>query len=179
MSSATTASVSPATLIQKEAAADWDIWESSNHTFDTPSTAPGLGKFFFDYADNYEERVVVLEGSALLHPSDGGDAISLNAGDAVSFPQGFSCTWEVLEPMRKQYAYFDREGNKTVSNAIACDGEGCGVDCWEESYFLEEGGLDLCVSCYEKRGLTGGEYQREGTAAEVLPPSKKKQKTRA
>jgi len=77
----------------------------------------------------------------------------------------------------QHYAYFDREGNKTVANAIACDGEDCGVDCWEESYFLEEEGLDLCVSCYKKQGLTGGEYQREGIAAEVSPPSKKKQKT--
>jgi len=96
-----TATVSPATDKQKEAAADWDIWESTTHAFDTPGAAPGLGKFFFDYADNYEERVVVLEGSALLHPSGGGDAISLQAGAFVSFPQGFSCTWEVLEPMRK------------------------------------------------------------------------------
>lgn len=101
MTSPTTATVSRATDEQKEAAADWDIWESATHAFDTPGAATGLGKFFFDYADNYEERVVVLEGSALLHPSGGGDAISLKAGDSVSFLQGFACTWEVLESMRK------------------------------------------------------------------------------
>jgi len=176
----TSATVTVATAAQKEAALDWDVWDSTTHTFDKKSSPLGTGEFFFDYADNYEERVIIIEGSATLTPTGDGDKIkiiNIEAGDAVSFPQGFSCTWRVSAPMKKHYAYFDKEGNKTVSNAISCDGEGCGIDCWTESYFLEGDGLDLCVKCYEKGGYKGGEHQREGVAAVVEKPAKKKRKT--
>ena len=180
VTTATFTASSSVTATYKTSASEWEIWDSKTHPFDTPSDLPGTGKFLFDYADNYEERVLVIEGEATLYPvkqSDGssvGEPIPIKAGDAVSFPQGFACIWHVTVPMRKHYGYFDQEGNKTQANAISCDGENCGVDCWAESYFLEEDGLDLCPTCYLKGNFKDGEYQREGVAAEK---PKKKRKT--
>ena len=91
---------------------------------------------------------------------------------AVSFPQGFSCTWEVHQPMSKHYAYFDADGSKTQSNAIACDS--CAADCWTESYFLPDTEEDLCLGCYKKAKHTHGEFQREGVSVVEAPKQLKK-----
>lgn len=51
----------------------------------------GSGKFHFDYADNHQERVLVIEGEAELTPDDGAAKIIISAGDYVVFHQGFAC----------------------------------------------------------------------------------------
>ncbi|GMI53439.1 hypothetical protein ScalyP_jg5423 [Parmales sp. scaly parma] len=160
------------------ASSSWSIWDSKTHDF-TPILHPaptieGTGEFFFDYADNFEERVLILSGTATLTPTNpgGGKPFSIKAGDAVSFPQGFAANWNVTTPMTKHYCYFDSEGNETASNAIACDG--CGVDSWEESFFVEESGEDFCVDCYGIR--EDGEHQKLGVAF-VEPPKKKQKKS--
>ena len=82
--------------------------------------------------------------------------------------------------MEKFYAYFDSDGNRTVSNAIACDS--CGCDCWEDSYFLPVSEEDWCLECYSKKNPTEvGERQKEGVTVveekeEEKEPVKKKRK---
>lgn len=135
----------------------WGIWDSKSHPM-----SPGSQKFPFNYADNYQERVVIIEGEATLTPSDGASTLTLRAGDFVCFHQGFACEWEILKPMRKHYCYFDEAGNEVQPNNVSCDR--CGADCWSESYFCNDE-LDLCPKCFTKKEYTNNyEYQREGKA---------------
>ena len=135
----------------------WGIWESETHQMEPA----GSSKFPFNYADNYQERVVVIEGESILTPSDGADPFTLRAGDFVCFHQGFACEWEILKPMRKHYCYFDEGGNEVQPNNVSCDR--CGVDCYSESYFCNDE-LDLCPTCFTKKEFTNYEYQKEGKA---------------
>ena len=131
---------SPATDEQKELAGTWEVWDSTTH----PQEPEGSAKFHFDYSNNFQERVWVTEGTALLTPDDGSDPVTITAGEFVVFHQGFKCWWHVTTPMKKHYCYYDKEGaatalsvnradwlsgNATVSNSIACDL--CGANCTE------------------------------------------------
>ena len=107
------------------AAECWEVWASETH----PCEPEGSGRFHFDYADNHQERVLIIEGEAELSPTDGKTAFTIHKGDYVVFHQGFACEWHVTTPMRKHYCYFDEEGNVTQPNNVACDK--CGADCFE------------------------------------------------
>ena len=96
-------------VIRTLAGEAWGVWDSVTH----PQEPEGSGKFDFDYADNHQERVLVLEGEATLTPDDGGEAFTIRKGDYVVFHQGFACSWHVTVPMRKHYCYFDAEGMET------------------------------------------------------------------
>ena len=107
------------------------------------------GRFPFDYAENHQEHVLVIDGKATLTPNDGSKPVAIAAGDHVIFHRGFACEWQVLEPMRKHYCYFDEDGNETVSNTIECDL--CQGDCSALSYLMD-GEVDLCASCFASNG---------------------------
>ncbi len=68
----------------------WPIWSREASTF--PWT--------------YEERETcyILEGRVTVTP-EGGDPVTIGAGDLVTFPAGLSCTWDVREPIRKHYRF--------------------------------------------------------------------------
>jgi hypothetical protein len=89
----------------KTLAAQWPIWESVWQ----PQDPPGSGKFHFDYSDNHQEHIFVIEGHAVLYPVDGSEAIVLTAGMQGVFHRGFKCNWHVLEPLRKYYCYYDEQ----------------------------------------------------------------------
>ena len=55
----------------KESCSHWDVWDSSTH----PQTPKGSGKFHFDYADNHEERVLIISGKAKLTPDHDGNVM--------------------------------------------------------------------------------------------------------
>lgn len=48
----------------------------------------------------YDEKTtcLILEGKAVVDHY--GEKIPVEAGDLVTFPQGFHCEWKVLEPLR-------------------------------------------------------------------------------
>ena len=48
----------------------------------------------------YDEKTtcLILEGKAVVDHY--GEKIPVEAGDRVTFPQGFHCQWEILEPLR-------------------------------------------------------------------------------
>ncbi|KAJ1438746.1 hypothetical protein B484DRAFT_444426 [Ochromonadaceae sp. CCMP2298] len=149
----------------------WEIWDSSTHPCEL-----GPGKFHFNYADNHQERVLIIEGEATLTPTgaDGADGaegvITISTGDYVVFHRGFECNWHVTSPMRKHYCYFDEEGNETQANNLTCDK--CGADCWEESYLCND--EDICTGCWTKKAYPDFEYQREGEAFVKPKASRKK-----
>lgn len=66
----------------------WAIWE----------------KEASEYHWLYEEKEVcyLLLGKVQVTP-DGGAPVSFGAGDLVTFEEGLSCTWTILEPVRKHY----------------------------------------------------------------------------
>jgi len=130
--------------ITKTTCSDWEIWDSTTHTFDPP----GSGKFHFDYSANHQERILVIMGEATLTPDDGMPPVTIRTGDYVVFHRGFKCTWNVTSPMKKRYAWYDEDGNRTQgSNNIECDV--CSTACWEESYLMDDE-VDLCKNCFTK-----------------------------
>lgn len=57
-----------------------------------------------EFAWSYDAKEVcyILEGEVVVTP-DGGEPVTLRPGDLVNFPQGLSCTWQVLSPVKKHY----------------------------------------------------------------------------
>ncbi len=58
----------------------------------------------FPWTYDAEETCYFLEGRVLVTP-DGGTPVEVGAGDLVTFPRGMSCTWKVIEPVRKHYNF--------------------------------------------------------------------------
>jgi uncharacterized protein len=70
---------------------DWPIWEKE------------VSSFPWTYDSN--ETCYLLSGKVTVIP-DGGEPVTIVAGDLVTFPKGMGCTWQIHEPVRKHY-YFD------------------------------------------------------------------------
>ena len=68
----------------------WDIWTKE------------VSEFPWHYDE--QEICYFLEGDVEVTP-DGGTPVRLGKGDLVTFPAGLSCTWKVLEPVRKHYRF--------------------------------------------------------------------------
>jgi uncharacterized cupin superfamily protein len=66
----------------------WSIWEKE------PSEFP--------WSYDTEETCYFLEGDVVVTP-DGGDPVAMGAGDLVTFPAGMSCTWKILQGVRKHF----------------------------------------------------------------------------
>jgi uncharacterized cupin superfamily protein len=69
---------------------EWPIWEKETSEF--PWT--------YDSA----ETCYILEGHVIVTP-DGGEPVEIKKGDLVVFPAGMSCTWKILEDIRKHYNF--------------------------------------------------------------------------
>jgi len=126
-------------------AAGWCKWESKNH----PQQPPNSGTFQWTY-DDWEEKIFVERGRAIITPDDGSPAISFGKGDFVIFPRGLTCIWEVQEPIVKRFCYFNEKGEVVGGGEIRCDF--CSRDCSTKSYTVFPGELDLCPLCFQARG---------------------------
>jgi len=156
---------------------DWPLWESTTH----PQEPPNSGKFDFDYNGDYAtERVLILSGKATVTPKDGScGPITISAGDSVYFHKGFSCSWDVTEPMTKRYNYFNSSGTVSEPARISCDV--CGTECFTQSWLTLEG-EDICPDCFKKDSekYAGAEYQELGEAStkpEVFEPAVQKKRS--
>jgi len=69
---------------------DWPIWEKE------------ISAFPWTY--DATELCYLLEGKVRVKPQ-GGKAVYFGAGDLVSFPEGMTCLWEVLSPVKKHYVF--------------------------------------------------------------------------
>jgi len=132
----------------KKEALTWPKWDSKTRKN-------------FPYSYNSEERVLILEGSADLTPTDGSPVITIQKGEQVTFHTGFKCKWKITKRMKKHYTVIENE-DAAVPPAIACDV--CDVDCVAESYFMIETEEDICPKCFQKDKdrYAGGEHQKEG-----------------
>ena len=69
---------------------DWPTWEKEQSTF--------------PWKYDQSEICYILEGKAIVTP-EGGEPVTIERGDLVTFPKGMSCTWEVVEPISKHYNF--------------------------------------------------------------------------
>ena len=67
----------------------WPIWTCQISEFD----------WFYDN----KECCLLLEG--LVEVSTAIETVTFGAGDYVEFPQGLSCHWKVIEPVKKHYSF--------------------------------------------------------------------------
>lgn len=75
--------------LEKKNVFNWPIWEKEVSEFD----------WYYDQT----EECYILEGEVEVSTSEG--IIKINAGDFVTFPEGLSCTWKVIKPVRKHYNF--------------------------------------------------------------------------
>lgn len=68
----------------------WSIWTKE------------VSEFPWHY--DSQEQFYVLEGHVIITP-EGGEPVEIHAGDFVTCPEGMSCKWQVLEPIRKHYRF--------------------------------------------------------------------------
>lgn len=68
----------------------WAIWEKE------------VSEFPWTY--DSQELFYVLEGHVIVTP-DGGEPVEIKKGDFVTCLAEMSCTWQVLEPIRKHYKF--------------------------------------------------------------------------
>ena len=67
-----------------------------------PTWACGVSRFPWSYGET--ETSLLIEGAVTVTP-DGGEPVSLVAGDIATFPAGLSCVWHVTQPLRKHYSF--------------------------------------------------------------------------
>ena len=68
----------------------WPVWEKE------------VSRFPWTY--DTDEVCYILEGEVTVTP-DGGEPVTIRAGDLVRFPAGMSCTWDITKPIRKHYDF--------------------------------------------------------------------------
>lgn len=68
---------------------DWPIWTKE------------ISNFPWHYEQ--KEECYFLEGKVRVKTEV--ESIELESGDFVVFPQGLSCSWDVIEPVRKHYRF--------------------------------------------------------------------------
>jgi len=68
----------------------WPIWTKE------------VSEFPWQYGEM--ETCLILEGKVTVTPSDG-EPVSFGKGDLVIFPQGMTCVWKVIEPVKKHYRF--------------------------------------------------------------------------
>jgi len=69
---------------------NWPIWEKE------------VSEFPWHY--DVTETCYFLAGRVIVTP-EGGEPVEMGEGDLVTFPAGLSCTWKILEPVRKHYSF--------------------------------------------------------------------------
>jgi uncharacterized protein len=69
---------------------DWPIWKKA------------VSRFPWRYAR--KETCYLLRGRVIVTP-DGGEPQAFKRGDLITFPEGLSCTWEILEDIEKHYTF--------------------------------------------------------------------------
>ncbi len=68
----------------------WPVWEKEVSCF--------------PWTYDTDEVCYILEGEVTVTP-DGGEPVTIRAGDLVRFPAGMSCTWDITKPIRKHYDF--------------------------------------------------------------------------
>lgn len=67
-----------------------------------PTWSKEISTFPWQYGES--ETCYFLAGDVIVTPDDG-EPVSMGKGDLVTFPAGMSCTWDIRQPVRKQYRF--------------------------------------------------------------------------
>ena len=66
----------------------------------------GCGVSTFDWTYDDEETAYILEGEVTVTPDDKSlPAVTIKAGQLVTFPDQMSCKWDVTVPINKHYCF--------------------------------------------------------------------------
>lgn len=76
--------------LEQQGILTWPIWTKE------------VSEFAWTYGET--ETCYLLEGEVLVTP-DGGEPVRISQGDLVVFPSGLSCTWKILQPVKKHYSF--------------------------------------------------------------------------
>lgn len=68
----------------------WPIWTKE------------VSEFPWTYGE--QETCYLLAGEVIVTP-DGGEPVQFGQGDLVTFPAGMSCTWKILQDVKKHYQF--------------------------------------------------------------------------
>lgn len=68
----------------------WPIWQKE------------VSEFPWTY--DMQETCYFLEGDVIVTPT-GGQPVQMGKGDLVTFPAGMSCTWKILQAVKKHYCF--------------------------------------------------------------------------
>ncbi len=79
-------------ILERLGVSRWPIWTKEVSTF--------------PWTYDEQETCYLLAGRVTVTPQ-GGEPVTVAAGDLVTFPAGMACTWEVSEPIRKHYRFGD------------------------------------------------------------------------
>jgi uncharacterized cupin superfamily protein len=70
--------------------------------FDWPIWTKEVSEFPWTYDET--ETCYFLEGDVIVTPVNG-TPVRMGKGELVTFPAGMSCTWKILQPVRKHYRF--------------------------------------------------------------------------
>ena len=70
---------------------NWSIWKKEASEF--------------PWTYNEAETCYFLEGDVVVTPQDG-EPVRMGKGDLVTFPAGMSCTWKIIQAVKKHYMFF-------------------------------------------------------------------------
>lgn len=69
---------------------DWPVWTKEESEFD------------WEY--DKTETCYIIEGEAIVTPENG-EAVTITAGDMVTFPKGMKCVWKITAAIEKHYKF--------------------------------------------------------------------------
>ncbi len=75
--------------LKKRGVFDWAIWEKEISTF--------------PYSYYEKEQCYFLEGEVTIKTA--AQNFDIKKGDFVTFPKGFSCTWDIKNSVKKHYKF--------------------------------------------------------------------------
>lgn len=76
--------------LQQMGISGWPIWRKE------------VSEFPWTYDE--QEICYFLEGQVIVIPA-GGAPVEMGKGDLVTFPAGMSCTWKILQDVKKHYQF--------------------------------------------------------------------------
>ncbi len=69
---------------------------------DWPTWSKEVSEFDWEY--DQTETCYILEGKAIVTPQ-GGEPVTIESGDLVTFPKGMKCRWQIVEDIEKHYKF--------------------------------------------------------------------------
>ena len=69
---------------------------------DWPTWSKEVSEFDWEY--DQTETCYIIEGKAIVTPQ-GGEPVTIESGDLVTFPKGMKCRWQIVEDIEKHYRF--------------------------------------------------------------------------